>query len=294
LGKVAPIGSTGPAALPPRPPGEHVLAESRSFSAHDCVCHHGTCSPTFEGAYPRAHVSVILQGTFRARSTEGTAVVTPGTLLLGNASAPYEYRHIDDGGDRSLVFDYPEELLEDVGRSLGLRLDARRAFRRVSIATSRASTEVVALARLALSTGDFEDLETAALGAAGIAVGLARDQPSSAAAISSRQARRVATTVRYVEAHFAQDCSLGTLAAVAGLSHFHFLRLFRTMTGQTPHQFVLATRLHAAATALRTTWPPVTSVALDAGFGDLANFIATFTKTFGRTPRAYRRQHPPR
>jgi AraC family transcriptional regulator len=282
LGNVA---ATGPLARSARPAGEYLLARGAAFSAYDCVCHHGARSPTFEGAHARAHVSVILAGAFRARTREGTTVVGPGTLLLGNAAAPYEYRHVDDGGDRSIVFDYGEAMLADVD-------DARRAFRRVSVAASPASANVVALAQQAVWTGEPDAFEEAALAAAALALDDdAAGEAMTAPAIASAQARRVATTLRYVEAHFADDCHLATLAAVAGLSHFHFLRVFRLVTGQTPRQFVIATRLRAAASALRTTRVPITSVALDAGFGDLSNFIATFTRAFGASPRAYRRRH---
>jgi AraC-like DNA-binding protein len=106
--------------------------------------------------------------------------------------------------------------------------------------------------------------------------------------LSSRQARRIAQILRYIEAHSADDCSLDTLAAQARLSSFHLLRLFRALTGQTPRQVVIATRLRAAATALRTTQKRVVEVALDAGFGDLSHFTTSFARAFGASPRAYR------
>jgi len=60
------------------------------------------------------------------------------------------------------------------------------------------------------------------------------------------------------------------------------------VTGRTPRQHVIATRLRAAARRLAATRTPVTRVALEAGFGDLSHFIASFARAFGASPRAYR------
>ncbi|MCP3136970.1 helix-turn-helix transcriptional regulator [Pyxidicoccus xibeiensis] len=277
--------------LPDRPSGYYVLAEDASFGAGDCVCCADARSPLSEGEHPRAHISVMLAGAFHARSRQGARVVGPGALLLGNASAPYEYRHVDAGGDRSIVFDYGEALLEDMGRSLGMRLTGARAFEGVCIPASPASAEAVVLAQEALRGGEPDALREAALTVAEVALAADRGGAVAGAELSSRQARRITRTLRYVEAHGAEDCSLDALAALAGLSSFHFLRLFRAMTGQTPRQFVIATRLRMAAMALRTRREPITEVAMDAGFGDLSHFTASFTRVFGVSPRDYRKRH---
>ncbi|WP_224243995.1 helix-turn-helix domain-containing protein [Hyalangium gracile] len=247
-------------------------------------------SPVFEGENPRACISVVLAGTFHARSSQGAVLVGPGALLLGNASGAYEFRHVDDGGDRSIVFDYEEALLEEVAGSLGARFQRGRAFGRAGVPASPDSVEAVMLAHEALRSGEAEALREAALAVAGVALAAGRDGVGVAVEPSARQLRQVARTVRYVEAHSAEDCSLDVLADHAGLSSFHFLRVFRAMTGQTPRQFVIATRLRAAATALRMTHERITEIAMDVGFGDLSHFTTSFTRAFGTSPRAYRQQ----
>jgi AraC family transcriptional regulator len=61
-------------------------------------------------------------------------------------------------------------------------------------------------------------------------------------------------------------------AAGAGLSPYHFLRTFRSLTGITPHQYVLRARLREAAWRLAAGTEKVLDVALDSGFGDVSNF----------------------
>jgi AraC-like DNA-binding protein len=269
----------------------HLLAEDEAFGAWDCVCHKGARSTVSEGEHPRVHISVTLAGVFHARSSRGEVLSSPGLLLLGNATDGYAYRHVDDGGDRSVVFDYAESFLDEVSGSLGVRLRETRAFGRAAIPASTASADAVVLTQRALCTGEPEAVREAALTVAAVALTEDRGGVHSVMAPTSAQARRVAKTLRYVEAHSADDCSLSTLAAHAGLSSFHFLRVFRAMTGQTPRQFVIATRLRMAATSLRATRTPITEVALEAGFGDLSHFTTSFARAFGVSPRAYRKRH---
>jgi transcriptional regulator GlxA family with amidase domain len=94
--------------------------------------------------------------------------------------------------------------------------------------------------------------------------------------------------LRHIDAHADEPLSLASLAARARLTRFHFLRSFRAAVGVTPHQTVLAARLRRAAKLLLETRLPVTDVALEAGFGDLSNFIRTFRRVTGTSPRVFR------
>lgn len=82
------------------------------------------------------------------------------------------------------------------------------------------------------------------------------------------------------------------LAKTAAMSPYHFLRTFRQVIGITPHQYVLHIRLHRAAQRLRTSSAPVSQIALEAGFNDLATFNRRFRRLLGLTPSAFRAAHP--
>jgi transcriptional regulator GlxA family with amidase domain len=107
-------------------------------------------------------------------------------------------------------------------------------------------------------------------------------------AVSSRDERRVVSVVRHVERQFGEPCSLGDMARLAGLSPYHFLRIFRRVIGLTPHQYLLRNRLRSAAAALVGSDAPVTEVALAAGFGDMSNFARNFHAEYRMTPSSYR------
>jgi len=79
------------------------------------------------------------------------------------------------------------------------------------------------------------------------------------------------------------------LAASARLSAYHFLRCFEDLTGTTPHQYLLRTRLRRAALRLKRESTKIIEIAMDCGFGDVTNFNRAFRAEFGMSPRSYRR-----
>ena len=98
--------------------------------------------------------------------------------------------------------------------------------------------------------------------------------------------------MRTIELRVAEELTLDRLARDAGLSPFHFLRVFERLTGVTPHQYVRRARLRGAATRLAVERAPILDIALDSGFGDVSNFNHAFRVEFGVSPRAFRRNQP--
>ena len=98
---------------------------------------------------------------------------------------------------------------------------------------------------------------------------------------------------RALEERLSEDIPLERMAAMAGLSRYHFIRVFAAVMGDTPHRYLMAVRLRAAADRLVETQAPVTQVALDAGFNDLSNFTSAFRACFGACPRAWRKSLSP-
>jgi AraC-like DNA-binding protein len=92
----------------------------------------------------------------------------------------------------------------------------------------------------------------------------------------------------FIEEHAPQPVDLDAAAREAGLSAFHFLRSFAAVVGVTPHQYLLRCRLQRAAALLAETSRPITAVAGSVGFNDLSNFVRTFHRASGVSPRAFR------
>lgn len=90
--------------------------------------------------------------------------------------------------------------------------------------------------------------------------------------------------LEFAEEHLHTDIRLEQLAAEAGLSAFHFARLFRESTGVTPHQYVLEQRIARAKFLLRLGKQTIAEVAQETGFSSATNFIRSFRGRVGVTP----------
>lgn len=85
-----------------------------------------------------------------------------------------------------------------------------------------------------------------------------------------------------------QDHSLSELAAIAGVSQWHFLRQFKLHTSTTPHTFLIQARLYKAKKLLLQGEKPA-DVSNQCGFSDQSHFTRHFKKSIGVTPNQYTR-----
>jgi AraC-like DNA-binding protein len=106
---------------------------------------------------------------------------------------------------------------------------------------------------------------------------------------STEPAGRFAPVVDYLREHLARRITTDELAAVAGLSPFHFLRSFRRSYDATPQQVLMALRLDAAKRQLAAGTAPA-DVAADTGLADQAHLTRAFARRYGVTPARYQRQ----
>ncbi|MHB8600219.1 MAG: helix-turn-helix domain-containing protein [Ktedonobacteraceae bacterium] len=111
---------------------------------------------------------------------------------------------------------------------------------------------------------------------------------ASTALLTRHQMQRVTD---FILAHLGQDLSLELLAQQTGLSPYHFARVFRQTTGESPHQFVLQQRVALAQQLLRETDAPLAQVAQESGFASQSHLTDVFKRRFGLTPRVYRHHH---
>jgi AraC-like DNA-binding protein len=110
-----------------------------------------------------------------------------------------------------------------------------------------------------------------------------RRRPAAAA-----DRRRAVEAALWIDGHSKEEVRLEQIAAQAGLSPFHFLRMFSKAIGITPHQYLVRSRLRRAAKLLVEKERSVTDIALDVGFADLSNFVRTFHRAAGVPPGKFR------
>jgi len=93
----------------------------------------------------------------------------------------------------------------------------------------------------------------------------------------------------YMRGHLGAEMGLDDLAAVAGLSRFHFCTAFRQSTGRTPHEMLVHLRIEKARQLLADARLSITDIGLAVGYGTPASFASAFRRVTGMTPSAYRR-----
>lgn len=94
----------------------------------------------------------------------------------------------------------------------------------------------------------------------------------------------------YIDSHLHEEISLDILAALTGLTSYHFLRLFKQSTGETPLQFIIRTRMEHAKKLLAVPGASVTDVAMDVGYESVSHFITLFKRHTGVTPLEYQKK----
>jgi AraC-like DNA-binding protein len=92
----------------------------------------------------------------------------------------------------------------------------------------------------------------------------------------------------YITRHHREPLTVERLAALAGLSPFHFIRRFRAAVGVTPHRYLRDRRLERADELLVTTSLPITEICDRVGFQSLGSFSSLFKRSSGETPSIYR------
>lgn len=258
-----------------------VLARGTGWCAADVVCTSGPQDRRFEERHEHFAITFVLAGSFQYRNALGQALMTPGSLMLGNPGQSYECGHEHAEGDRCVVFWYEPDYFEKLagGNFVIPRLPPVRELAPfvVSAGTGALGDRAIAWDELAVKLAG----STARL-AAGRS--LAHDRlPSYAEA-------RVTRAVRTIDHRPGDSHTLATLAGESGLSPYHFLRTFERLTGITPHQYVRRARLREAATRLVAGTGKIIDVAFDSGFGDVSNFNRAFRAEFGMSPRTYRQR----
>lgn len=101
--------------------------------------------------------------------------------------------------------------------------------------------------------------------------------------------RRIRLAVELMHAHLHRDLPLEEIASAAYLSPFHFARLFKKLTGATPHAYLASLRAARARQLLAETDLAVTEVGARVGYMSSSHFARAFRQATGISPRAYRK-----
>lgn len=264
-----------------------IIGAGDGWTVADVICTSGPDDHAFEEQHSRYAIAVVLAGSFQYRSPLGRASMTPGALMLGNSGQCFECDHLHGEGDRCVAFWYAADHFERLAADAGLR--SARHFTTARLPALRALAPLVTRANCGLSSPRETPWEEISVELAASALRFSAGMPADRRGPPLNAEAHVTRAVRAIDGDPASGWTLRRLAQAAGLSPYHFLRTFNQVTGVTPHQYVLRTRLRDAAVRLVRESGSVIDIALDCGFGDVSNFTRAFRVEFGVSPREYRR-----
>jgi AraC-like DNA-binding protein len=98
--------------------------------------------------------------------------------------------------------------------------------------------------------------------------------------------QQVEKAKRFIDKNFARNIELKEIAGEAFFSKFHFIRLFKTMYGRTPYQYLTTVRIEKAKKLLQKG-QSVTAVCFSVGFDSVSSFTGLFKRSTGSTPSSF-------
>jgi AraC family transcriptional regulator len=250
----------------------------------DCRCRAGPDDRSFPEQHETYSISYVRRGSFGCRTRGQTFELVAGSFLLGSPGDEYVCTHEHHGGgDECLSFHFDADLLETLG------LPAR-SWRSGALPPLAGLGVLAEEAQAAADVGDALALDERGTLLAARFLELIAGATPSPRVPSARDRRRVVRAALWLEAHAHEPLDLKRAAAVAGVSGYHFLRLFAQVTGVTPHQYLVRSRLRRATRLLLQAERGIAEIAYEAGFGDLSNFIRTFRRAAGSAPRQFQQR----
>jgi AraC-like DNA-binding protein len=259
------------------------LLRSGSLLVDDYRCSAGPGDAPFAEEHRDFSISYVRRGSFGLRTRGRRFELVAGSVLVGHPGDEYTCTHEHHGGgDECLAFHLAPEMLDAIGAP-------REAFRVGSLPPLPELMVLGELAQAAAEGRSDAGLDELGLCLAARCAGLVSGRGREPQAAPARDRRRAVEAALWIDAHAHEAVDLERAARAAGLSPFHFLRVFAGALGVTPHQYLVRSRLRHAARLLADQERSITDVALEVGFGDLSNFVRSFRRAAGVSPRTFRR-----
>jgi AraC-like DNA-binding protein len=264
--------------------GTVAVVDCGLVSVVDYRCDAGPGDQPFPESHNAYTLSYVRRGGFAYASRGRTFELVAGSFMIGHPGDEYICSHDHHlCGDECLSFHLTPEAASEVGAAADVwRTGGLPPSPELGVWAERAQAVVDGRA-----DGSLEEIGL--LVAARLAALVSGTSAQAPAAVSPADRRRAVRAAMRIDATAGEEISLAGMARDAGLSAFHFLRVFSAVIGVTPHQYLVRTRLRKAAKLLADPDIPVTSVAHESGFADLSNFVRTFRRAAGMPPGKFSR-----
>lgn len=257
------------------------LFRNDSITLVDYRCNAGPTDAPFVEVHGGYSISYVRKGSFGCYTRGAFFELVAGSILVGHPGDEFMCTHDHVCGDECLSVQLAPALVDAISQD-------QEAWRTGCVPPL---PELMVLGELAQSAADGEmdaGLDEIGMLLAARFVETVSRRRSESVKVRLHDRRRAVEAALWIDAHSHQPIDLESAAKEAGLSPFHFLRLFGSVLGVTPYQYLVRSRLRHAVRLLADQSRSITDVAFDVGFGDLSNFVRTFHRAAGVSPRGFR------
>jgi len=248
----------------------------------DYRCSLGPADTPFAELHGGFSVSYVRKGSFGYRVRGESFDLVAGSILIGHPGDEYTCTHEHAHADECLSFHLAASIVEAIGDRADIWLTGGVP----------PLPELIVLGELAQAVVEGRSdvgLDEVGMWLTARVVDVVSGTERRCTPAPARDRRRAVEAALWIDAHSHEALDLEAAASEAGLSPFHFLRVFANVLGVTPHQYLVRCRLRRAASLLAGDESSITDVSLDVGFGDLSNFVRTFHRAAGVSPGRFRR-----
>lgn len=275
----------------------HILHQSGFYRVMDFKCYCKVCSVTSPEYNNSFTLSFIRAGFFEYQTFRRRDELHAGRLLLSKPGYEHTTRHIDDHPDIVTIFEFRRSFFDETIVNLygdNLPWILRNNDLHSLMVNTTPELEYLHQHLLKkLQAGKASSLETdervlALLEKVLQLLGAAETPASIPDRVKQHHIATIEKARDYLLQHFREPVSLEQLAAHCLVSPFHFSRLFKAFTKESPHQYLNAVRLVHARVLLAESNAPVADIAYECGFNSPEHFVTAFKQFHKIRPSAVR------
>src|SRR6186713_1615349 len=229
----------------------HILHQSDFYLVEDFKCHCNVCSLTDPEYNKSFSLSFIRKGFFEYQTFKRKDEVHVGRVLISKPGFEHITRHIDNQPDIVIIFEFRRNFFEEnILDVYGNRLPWILKNNDIHSVMLNATPELEYLHHRifqTISSGKYNSLEIdetviALLEKLMLVLGCANTPGNIPDKLKQQHLVTIESARNYILSHFRENISLQQLASHCFVSPFHFSRIFKTITGESPHQYLSSVR----------------------------------------------------
>jgi len=238
---------------------------------------------------PHVHEEFVIAMTFdgagKSVTRHGRDISTPGRILVYNPHEPHEGGAVEDVGWHYRAFYIDGSALERLSMALSHDGAGPCYFSRNCIDDPALAGAMLRAHTVFETSRDPVERQACLLDAVGALYGR-YGEPRFKPDRLGRETGPLKAAVEHMRANYAQAVTMAELAAVARLSEFHFMRVFRKQYGLSPYTYLTQVRLEHARRMLADGSNGACAAA-NAGFFDQSHLVRHFKRVYGITPNQF-------